>query len=122
MCWDLKGTENNQYWKKVVGQLVFYDIATAAMFGEYCKVTGLIQPLATPKVMPFHFLKEDYQNMWQRIMRYAEAVWTEDNAPNEDNDICGWCDYKFACQKFQPVKQADGSRKMVGLQVRRGDE
>lgn len=118
--WDLKGTEDNNYWRKVVGQLIFYDIVTQAMFGQYAERCGLLQPLCAVPVLHWTFNENDYQQMWQRIIRYAQAIWQRDNAPIVDSKPCDWCPYKFACSKFKPVQQA-GRKVMIGLQGKQHD-
>jgi len=48
---DLKATEDTGYWRKVTGQLVFYEIATWGMTGHWPDVSTLIQPMCPEPVL-----------------------------------------------------------------------
>ncbi len=102
--WDLKATRDNGYWRKTLGQLVFYDLSLAAMFDDYATYVGLIQPMCTQAVLPFEFTDEDRRQMWSRIVRFANDMWQNDFEPNSDTKDCNYCAVKHACSKFQPVK------------------
>lgn len=107
-CWDLKATKDSSYWRKTQGQLVFYDIAIEAMFGEPCKQIGLIQPMCEERVLPFNFTDQDRREMWSRIIRYCEALWRREGEPHPSSH-CTYCEVKHACSRFQPVA---GSRRV----------
>ena len=99
--WDLKATADNNYWKKTLGQLVFYDLAVYAMMGESPVKSGLIQPMCDQQVLEFNFTNDDRRAMLARIMTMLRAVWTEDHSPKDDVAGCSWCQVKHACEKYK---------------------
>jgi hypothetical protein len=99
--WDLKTTANNDYWKKTLGQLVFYDLAVIAMFGEPPIRTGLIQPLCDEQVKEFTFDNTHRAEMWGRITAMLQAEWTDDHSPKADSVGCNYCAVSHACVKFK---------------------
>jgi CRISPR/Cas system-associated exonuclease Cas4 (RecB family) len=108
IVWDLKTTADNDYWKKTLGQLVFYDLAIISMFGVPPKKTGLIQPLCDEQVKEFVFDNTHRAEMWGRINSMMQAEWAGDHSPKVDNVGCSFCEVAHACAKFQrklfPVK------------------
>lgn len=101
VVWDLKTTADNDYWKKTLGQLVFYDLVVLNMFGQAPKKTGLIQPLCDEQVKEFFFTNEDRASMWGRISSMVESEWAGDHEPKKDNAGCSWCEVSHACAKFK---------------------
>jgi hypothetical protein len=101
VVWDLKATANNDYWKKTVGQLTFYDLVIMSMFGKYPKKTGLIQPACDEQVKEFFFTDEHRREIWGRISAFAHAEWAGDHTPKADNAGCSWCEVQHACEKFK---------------------
>ncbi len=110
---DVKHTRDSSYWRKTVGQLTFYDLATRLIFGKNTKSTGLLQPLCPKPVHPYEVTDDLRLQMYQRIVGVANDIWNEDNTPRADNKICGYCEVKSACEKFAPVLK-DG-KKRVGF-------
>jgi CRISPR/Cas system-associated exonuclease Cas4 (RecB family) len=100
IVWDLKTTADNDYWKKSLGQLVFYDLVILSMFGKPPKKTGFIQPLCDEQIKEFEFTNENRAEMWARITAMMQAEWKEDYAPKKDNTGCSWCEVSHACSKF----------------------
>jgi hypothetical protein len=98
--WDLKTTADNDYWKKTLGQLVFYDLAIISMFGQPPKETGLIQPLCDEQIKKFTFDNTNRAEMWGRITAMMQAEWAGDHAPKADAAGCSWCEVSHACSKF----------------------
>jgi hypothetical protein len=98
--WDLKATRDGSYWRKVVGQLLFYHIAVAAMTGEWPVAAGLIQPLCEEQLPMFEFSKDDLTQMYQRICRTARDIWSGNVLPKVDNKGCNRCAARPACPKF----------------------
>lgn len=104
IVWDLKTTADNDYWKKTLGQLVFYDLVVISMFGEPPKKTGLIQPLCDEQVKEFYFDGSHRAEMWSRITAMMEAEWNQDYSPKVDNAGCSFCEVVHACAKFKNRK------------------
>jgi hypothetical protein len=104
IVWDLKTTADNDYWKKTLGQLVFYDLAIISMFGEPPKKTGLIQPLCDEQIKEFIFDSTNRAEMWGRITAMMQAEWAGDHEPKKDNAGCSWCVVTHACAKFNKSK------------------
>ena len=98
--WDLKGTRDNSYWRKVAPQLVFYSLATAAMTGKFPVMTGLLQPMCDQQVLPVTVTPQALREMGTRIERLARDIWAGDLAPKADNDGCDYCPVMHACAKF----------------------
>lgn len=107
--WDLKATENESYWRKTVGQLVFYDIACFLLTGQKTSKTGLIQPMCKMKVRPVEITDELRKYMLNEIVKYAHSVWKKDFSPKESNAGCSYCSVRHACAKYATKP---GSRKM----------
>jgi hypothetical protein len=110
--WDLKGTADDSYWKKTMGQLIFYDVSTHAMFEQYAVESGLIQPMCKNQVLSFTFTEDDYANMWNMICRMATDIWQRDDTPKESNSGCSFCHVRHACSKFAPVNPGANERRM----------
>lgn len=110
--WDLKATQDNNYWKKTLGQLVFYDLAVFAMFGSFPERSGLIQPMCDERAPTFTHSMEDRQQLWSRINRVMEAQWKGDYAPKESNTGCSFCVVKHGCEKFKGTINSKGKRIM----------
>lgn len=104
VVWDLKTTADNDYWKKTLGQLVFYDLVIINMFGDPPKKTGLIQPLCDEQVKEFVFDNTHRAEMWARITAMMESEWAGDHEPKKDNTGCSWCEVNHACAKFNNRK------------------
>lgn len=98
--WDLKGTADKNYWRKVTGQLLFYDLAVACMFGAYPEVSGLIQPMCEQQVLSFYFTAEHRMEALQQIVRYCQATWAGDVAPKDGTSGCDRCEVRHACVRY----------------------
>lgn len=98
--YDLKGTNNESYWRKVVGQLLFYEIAVKLEYGEWPAASGLIQPMCKEQVLPFVFSEENRRDMFYRITKAATDIWRRDSSPKADNAGCNRCEVQHACVKF----------------------
>jgi len=101
IVWDLKTTADNDYWKKSLGQLIFYDLVIISMFGEPPNKCGFIQPICDEQVKEFYFTNDDRAEMWARISAMMQSQWAGDHAPKSDNVGCSWCEVQHACSKFQ---------------------
>jgi len=109
--WDVKHTQNNDYWRKTEGQLTFYDLAVELAFERPTTVTGLLQPLCTDTVKSFEISADKRAQMLQRISSMAKDLWEGNVEPRDDNKYCNYCAVKHACVKFQPVIK-DGKKRM----------
>lgn len=101
--WDLKITKDNSYWRKTISQLVFYDIATFAMFGQYTHRAGLFQPLCKDQTPNFEITNQQRVEMMQRIIGMAHKIWDKDFDLAEDTKPCFMCMVKNSCPRFKPV-------------------
>lgn len=100
IIWDLKATKDEHYYRKVIGQLLFYDIAVAAMTGKWPAAAGFIQPLCEEQLPMFQFSKDDRTQLYQRIVRTARDIWSGNILPKVDNKGCNRCTCRPACPKF----------------------
>ena len=98
--WDLKGTENEDYWRKVTGQLLFYEIATWGMTGHWPEVSGLIQPMCSEPVLKFYFTADHRREMFKTVCDVANDIWRDNLPPKADSTGCSYCPVKHACSKF----------------------
>lgn len=112
--WDLKGTRDNSYFRKVLGQLVFYDIANWCETGQKTTRTGLIQPMCDEPVMPFIVSDDDRRNMVGRILRMADDIRRQNNACKDDTAGCSWCEVNHACARYQPATPTGNTMSLGG--------
>ena len=104
--WDLKATKNNEYYRKVLGQLAFYAIAVKASaaepLGRWPVMAGLLQPMWDTPDLKVDIMKDDGQairEMASRIERVAGDIWAGRLDP-KPNEWCHWCEVKHACPLF----------------------
>lgn len=104
--WDLKATKNNEYYRKVLGQLAFYAIAVKASeaekLGRWPVRAGLLQPMCDTPDLMFDIMADSGQairEMAGRIERVAGDIWAGRLDP-KPNDRCGWCEVRAACPVF----------------------
>lgn len=103
VVWDLKGTKDNDYWRKVTGQLVFYDLVTLCQEGEGTRKVGLIQPMCKLPKREFKVTGQARLELMARIQRYCVDAWREVATPTTDHNRCGFCDVKHACVQYAPI-------------------
>lgn len=97
---DLKATENTAYWRQVTGQLMFYEIATWGMTGQWPEVSRLIQPMCQERVLTFYFSAEHRREMFVTICRVANDIWRGELPPKADSVGCDRCAAKAMCPKY----------------------
>lgn len=102
IIWDLKGTKDDQYWRKTLGQLVFYDLALLGLRGVTTRSVGFIQPMCKQPVLPFVISEHDRGQMWAAITRMASDIWRGNNACKPDAAGCSFCEVRHACPRFNP--------------------
>ena len=98
--WDLKATRDNNYHRKVTGQMMFYDIAWWGMNGTWPIRVGLIQPMCDVPVYPFVFDDASRRQMFASICTVAMDVFRGDVAPKPSQSACYNCAVKHACPVF----------------------
>jgi hypothetical protein len=98
--WDLKGTRDNYYYKKVLGQITFYALVEKLMTGEFPYVTGLFQPMCDVQVLPLVVDADAVRQMAGRIERTAHDIWAGKLQPKPDDKGCFGCDVKFCCPAY----------------------
>lgn len=101
--WDLKGTRDDTYWRKVLGQLIFYDLAVLAEHGTATARVGLIQPMCRRPVLEWTLGEAHRRQMWAAILRMAADIWRADDACKPDTDGCAFCEVRHACDRYRPV-------------------
>lgn len=99
--YDLKATKNDQYWRSVIGQTVFYDLAMFATHGTWTQRVGLFQPMCKKKVIDYTVTDQMRRELMQRIINMAHDVWKKDIALRPDTTKCGFCIVKHACERFE---------------------
>jgi len=113
---DLKATADDQYWRRVAGQLTFYDLAVLGLFGEPTRAVGLIQPMCPQQMLGITITDEDRRQMWARIQRMVEEIRTDAITCKSGTAGCTWCEVRHACPRYAP--EADS----LGLGLRRAAE
>jgi hypothetical protein len=98
--WDLKGTADDSYWRKVIGQLLFYDLAVAVQFGSFPARCGLIQPMCKEPVLEFTFGPEQRAQLGQHLVAYCHDVWRGIRPPKASAQGCDICEVRHACEKY----------------------
>lgn len=107
--YDLKVTKDNSYWRKVTGQLLFYDLADILATRRRPLAAGLIQPMCTEPVLAFTFTDDDRRRLQARIVAYATAAWRKDHPVTTDVHRCGWCPVRHACPRYTCVSLSGSS-------------
>ena len=97
---DLKGTADPSYWRKVTGQLLFYEIAVKLMTGDWPRVSRLIQPMCPEPVLAFRFTEDQRREMFAVICSVASDIWRGELPAKADNAGCNQCACRAACPKF----------------------
>jgi len=104
--WDLKATKDNEYYRKVLGQLAFYAIAIKASkegkLGCWPVRAGLLQPMCDTPDLMVDIMADGGQairEMASRIERVAGDIWAGRLDP-KPNDWCPRCEVKHACPLF----------------------
>ena len=97
---DLKATQDTSYWRKVTGQLLFYEIAVWGMTGHWPEVSRLFQPMCPEPVLRFYFTADHRREMFRTICQVAADIWAGNLPPKADNHGCDWCAVKAACPKY----------------------
>lgn len=103
VVWDLKGTADDQYWRKVIGQLTFYDLAVWFSSGRKTRFVGLIQPMCTERTLAFEVTDAARADLMTRIQQYAFDVWSGERTCTDNTSACHWCEVKHSCSRFQPA-------------------
>jgi hypothetical protein len=98
--YDLKMTRNDSYWRSVIGQLVFYELAVWIRQGVWPEQSSLIQPLCKQQLLPFRFTEQHRRELFAAVQRYCEDVWRGDQAPKAGIEGCGWCEVRQACVRY----------------------
>lgn len=98
--WDLKGTADNSYWRKVVGQLIFYDVVETFETTRKPRRVGLIQPMCTNPVLQWTITDDQRRALLARVMAYAVSVWRNQAPCKEGTHGCTFCNVRHACPRF----------------------
>ncbi len=99
---DLKGTADPQYWRRCVGQLVFYDLAVLAAQRQRTQFVGLIQPMCENPLVTFQVTEGERRELWARIERMAQQIWAEDFQCKDGTSGCTYCEVRHACPRYSP--------------------
>lgn len=110
VVWDLKATKDSGYWRKVLGQLIFYEIAVFIMKGAWPVRSALIQPMCEQQIVPFQITEDQRREMLTRIVRTAHDIWQGNTLPKADSVGCQGCFVRHACPKY---KVAGGRGRVV---------
>lgn len=100
IVYDLKGTKDDTYWRKVLGQLFFYDLAVYAMTGKPTVCTALIQPMCAERVKYATVSDADRRQMYARILRLAHGIWAHTDDCKQGTTGCAYCEVRHACRRY----------------------
>jgi hypothetical protein len=102
--WDLKGTDDNSYWRKTLGQLTFYEIACWILKeGSWPAGSGLLQPNCDHPDPWFQFGDQHRIEMFGRINKVAADMWNKVHFPKVTADGCSQCFFRVTCPKYAPI-------------------
>jgi len=119
--WDLKGTRDDQYWRKVLGQLLFYDLATLALHGQPTTRVGLIQPLCARPVLEWQLTDDHRRQIWAAVISMATDIWRTDVPCKSDTASCAFCEVRHACPRYDPVGNTMPIGEALRLAAKTGD-
>ena len=100
VIWDLKCTRDDQYWRKVLGQLIFYDVADFLATGVRTVKVGLLQPTCKQPVLEWMLTDELRRGMQARIIAMARDIWAQEVACKADTHGCTYCVVRHACARY----------------------
>ena len=118
VVWDLKGTADPTYYRKVLGQLIFYDLATWCETGQKTRLTGLLQPMCPEPVIEHHVTDQDRRVMLARILRYVSDVKHHRQDCKDGTAGCSWCEVNHACIRFRPDTTPSGTTMSLSAALR----
>jgi hypothetical protein len=111
--WDLKMTRSDDYARKVLGQLIFYSMAFSHMTDDNTqpRSVGFMMPALKRPVVTYTVTDEQRAAMVSRVLRMAHSIWQRDWDTRETNDLCGRCEVRRLCPKFdiKPVRSEGGA-------------
>jgi hypothetical protein len=117
IIWDLKATKNADYVRKVMGQLIFYDIAFGHWIGDSSqpRMAGLLMPAVKDKTAPsWSFTEDQRATMMSRIQAMCDSMWRREWEPKAKADSgCNICEVKWACDLFKVPTYRNESGKNV---------
>lgn len=99
--WDLKATADNDYWRKTIAQLTFYDFSVRAMFGANTTRAGLIQPMCNEQVLRTSISDDSRADLMARIINMAHDLWRRYTPPVDDSSNCAYCEVAHACERYR---------------------
>lgn len=103
VIWDLKGTRDDSYWRKVLGQLVFYDLADFVATSKRTRTVGLIQPMCKEPVLRWDLTDEHRAALHTRVIGLANNIWRGTRDCKKDTHGCNWCSVRHACVRYAPT-------------------
>lgn len=104
--YDLKTTEQDNYLKKTLPQLVFYDIAFQALTGSQPVEHALWAPLTKDPIKVVEVDDSHRRQVMDWIISYCHSVWAGEDEMTTDDTACYMCPTKAACPKFvKPLKK-----------------
>jgi PD-(D/E)XK nuclease superfamily protein len=121
VVWDLKGTADAQYWRKVIAQLTFYDVATWVSTGIKTRFVGLIQPMCPERILAFEVTDAARRDLMIRIQHYAHDVWAGERTCTDNAATCHWCDVRHACSRYQQPSLDVFGNLAAGLRTAAGE-
>jgi hypothetical protein len=115
---DLKATRDDNYYRKTMGQMVFYDLAGKELFGTHPTEVGLVQPMCKQGVISWVVTQEQRMALMAQILEMTRDIWTQNFPLASDSGACRYCQVKHGCPKykkptFSTVLSMDDLRSMV---------
>lgn len=99
VIWDLKGTRDDTYWRKVLGQLLFYDLALLSSRGTPSRRVGLIQPMCQRPMLEWVLTDQQRREMASAVVSMAADIWRA-ALPCQPSSSCVFCEVRHACPRF----------------------
>lgn len=106
--YDLKATANDEYWRKTLAQLTFYDIALMHYMRRRVPADsfGFIQPMCKEPFLPIKITDKERRVMMARIINMAQGIWRHEWDANKGSQ-CSMCEVKHACPAHLPKELID---------------
>jgi PD-(D/E)XK nuclease superfamily len=99
--YELKSTSDSNYYRKMLGQGIFYDLSVLANFRTPAEGVTFLQPMVDDAYrQQITITAEQRQTMMARIVAVAHDRWRGFDEPKPDAAGCSQCPVRFACKKM----------------------
>lgn len=116
--YDLKITDNADYIRSTLAQLVFYDLAFRGFTGItpvehafWAPLLPISEKKKSPAVIPLTVTNNERMQMISRIIKFCHGVWRNEWELTPDTNQCFNCPVKHACPRWtSPITKDEQGR------------